>query len=382
MSTIYKILSDIVERRKSDIDDWFLSQQKAPGFFYHSVDIRHSGFKLAPVDTNLFPAGFNNLSPKSLVRAKESARDYINKNFTNIERIIVITESHTRNTKYHENLHILKIILENAKNNVLFFSPAKEVIDTGVIKILPLGQLKAGNDLIILNNDLTIGVPEELKNISVPIVPGIDMGWHKRRKHLHALAYNKIAQSFAANFSFDPWLISTVNYHCGMVNFQEKEGLECIAIGIEKTLRIITEKYKEHGIKEEPYVFVKADQGTYGMGIMTAKSGNEVYEMNKKLRNKMSVIKEGLLNTEVIIQEGILTIDTIDNKVAEPMIYIVNNMPVAIIYRINEARDKYGNLNASGMSFSNICDETDSSHCPYKPLSLVARLAALATYYE
>ena len=31
--------------------------------FYCSVDLRNSGFKLAPVDTNLFPGGFNNLSP-------------------------------------------------------------------------------------------------------------------------------------------------------------------------------------------------------------------------------------------------------------------------------------------------------------------------------
>ena len=32
--------------------------------FYSSVDLRNSGFKLAPVDTNLFPGGFNNLNPE------------------------------------------------------------------------------------------------------------------------------------------------------------------------------------------------------------------------------------------------------------------------------------------------------------------------------
>jgi len=31
--------------------------------FYSSVDLRNSGFKLALVDTNLFPAGFNNPTP-------------------------------------------------------------------------------------------------------------------------------------------------------------------------------------------------------------------------------------------------------------------------------------------------------------------------------
>ena len=45
-----------------EIEHWFRQkwmEHAAP--FYASVDLRNSGFKLAPVDTNLFPAGFNNL---------------------------------------------------------------------------------------------------------------------------------------------------------------------------------------------------------------------------------------------------------------------------------------------------------------------------------
>ncbi|HLD84288.1 MAG TPA: glutamate--cysteine ligase, partial [Coxiellaceae bacterium] len=46
------------------IESWFRVQwQKTPALFYGSVDLRNAGFKLAPVDTNLFPAGFNNLNP-------------------------------------------------------------------------------------------------------------------------------------------------------------------------------------------------------------------------------------------------------------------------------------------------------------------------------
>jgi len=44
--------------------------------FYASVDLRNSGFKLAPGDTNLFPGGFNNLNPDFLplcVQAMQSA---------------------------------------------------------------------------------------------------------------------------------------------------------------------------------------------------------------------------------------------------------------------------------------------------------------------
>ena len=36
--------------------------------FYTSVDLRNAGFKLAPVDTNLFPGAFNNLTPVEVVK--------------------------------------------------------------------------------------------------------------------------------------------------------------------------------------------------------------------------------------------------------------------------------------------------------------------------
>jgi glutamate--cysteine ligase len=46
------------------IEHWFRGQwlEHTPPF-YGSVDLRNSGFKLAPIDTNLYPGGFNNLNP-------------------------------------------------------------------------------------------------------------------------------------------------------------------------------------------------------------------------------------------------------------------------------------------------------------------------------
>jgi glutamate--cysteine ligase len=56
--------------------------------------------------------------------------------------------------------------------------------------------------------------------------------------------------------------------------------------------RLIREKYKEYGIDETPYVVVKADAGTYGMGVMTVKDASEVIGLNRKQRNKMSVSRK------------------------------------------------------------------------------------------
>src|SRR6266567_4538897 len=58
-------LERVVLDRRPEIERWFRTQwleHEVP--FYTSVDLRNSGFKLAPVDTNLFPGGFNNLNPE------------------------------------------------------------------------------------------------------------------------------------------------------------------------------------------------------------------------------------------------------------------------------------------------------------------------------
>ena len=62
-----------------------------------------------------------------------------------------------------------------------------------------------------------------------------------------------------------------------------------------------------NGVTDTPYVVVKADAGTYGMGVMTVRDADEVRGLNRKQRNKMAVVKEGLPVTEVIIQEGVPT---------------------------------------------------------------------------
>jgi len=45
-------------------------------------------------------------------------------------------------------------------------------------------------------------------------------------------------------------------------------------------------KYDEYHIDQPPFVIVKADAGTYGMGIMTVKSPDDVRELNRKQRKR------------------------------------------------------------------------------------------------
>jgi glutamate--cysteine ligase len=67
-----------LEQRISDatpvIERWFrLEWMEHTPPLYCSVDIRNAGFKLAPVDTNLFPGGWHNLSPDMLPLAVQAA---------------------------------------------------------------------------------------------------------------------------------------------------------------------------------------------------------------------------------------------------------------------------------------------------------------------
>ncbi|HEY3232158.1 MAG TPA: glutamate--cysteine ligase, partial [Roseiflexaceae bacterium] len=76
------------------IEHWLRSQwleHTAP--FYASVDLRNSGFKLAPVDTNLFPGGFNNLNPEFLPLCVQAAMIALEKVCPDARGALIIPEN-------------------------------------------------------------------------------------------------------------------------------------------------------------------------------------------------------------------------------------------------------------------------------------------------
>jgi glutamate--cysteine ligase len=395
-------LNAILEEHHTAIGDWFQKQyEDIEPIFYSSVDLRHSGSKIAPVDTNLFPAGFNNLNEGGRKRAVAAAIRYLDRYYPEARTVLLLTESHTRNLMYLDNVAVLKSLLAETGRTLVLGSAEEGItemrsLESASSALLEYQPLQIDNhilhtktgivpDLVINNNDLSTGIPPLLEGITQPVIPSVHLGWYRRRKSDHFACYDQVVRSFADHFPIDPFLISTLFHRCGKVHFKDRTGIECVALGVEKVLAMLRQKYEHYGISDEPYVFIKADNGTYGMGIMTARSGEEVMEMNKKLRNKMDVIKGGVENTEVIIQEGILTVDRIDGNVAEPMIYLVGGEPAGCIFRVNSERDAFGNLNAQGMHFEkNICEESNdtATPCKFGAFGLIARLASLAAAKE
>lgn len=370
------------------IASWFAAKSAGQVLlFYNSVDIRDAGYKIAPVDTNIFPAGFNLLSETARKNAAKYIAKFFEEHYPKCKGVGLVAENFSRNQRYWENVQALKTIVENAGKKVLL-----GVTDADVAAELSLPLITQKDGLVVFgearpcvvisNRDFTSGSPEVLQNVEQPIIPPVNMGWYRRKKSNHFDAYNQLAKEFANEFGLDPWKISAIHTNCGNINFAKREGLDCIATNVEKTLFKIRKKYDEYGVESDPYVYIKANSGTFGMGIMTVKSGEEVYEINKKTRNKMSSIKEGMDSTEVIIQEGVPTADEVDGKPAEPFVYMVGGRVVGALRRINQERDAFGNLNARGMEFEALsCSEFDVN-CEKADIGVIGRLAALAVLHE
>ena len=195
-------------RRWETAQEWLNAKDGAMDApLYSSVDIRDAGFKAAVVDTNLFPAGFNNICGVAVKEASGLLRHEILQRVPQCQKILIIAEEHTRNTWYLENLRILKQMLDNEgfESRVVANVQIEPVVfdqnihfvelttATGqplkVYHLKPMiAELTDGSsetDLILLNNDLIQGVPDFLRQVTMPVYPSPDVGWHTRLKSQH-----------------------------------------------------------------------------------------------------------------------------------------------------------------------------------------------------
>ncbi|MBI3772236.1 MAG: glutamate--cysteine ligase [Gammaproteobacteria bacterium] len=397
--------------RQPLIEAWLRQRWlETPAPFYTSVDLRNSGFKLAPVDTNLFPAGFNNLNSAFMPLCIQSAQTAIERVCPTARKLLLIPESHTRNPFYFESLATLQSILTSAGLEVRLGSLREDLTSPEEFSLasgrsLIIEQIQRDEDVlqvngfipcaILLNNDLSSGVPDILKGIAQTIIPPLELGWASRRKSDHFAHYQRVAQEFAEIINIDPWLINPLFRHCGKIDFMKREGEACLARNVGALLSAIQDKYDEYGLKEKPFVCVKADSGTYGMGIMMVQSQEEVLELNRKQRTKMAASKGGQSVTQVILQEGVYTFETFgpQQSVAEPVIYMIDRFVVGGFYRVHKERGPTENLNAPGMhfeplAFSNPCNTPDQKQSPdagpnrFYAYGVIARLALLAAARE
>ncbi len=397
--------------RQTDIEAWLRQQwQRTAAPFYASVDLRNAGFKVAPVDTNLFPAGFNNLNPDLLPLCIQAMQSAIERICPTARQIMLIPENHTRNMFYLESLATLQDIIHKAGYRVRLCSlleDLKEPVDIALpsgrrLRLEPIrreGRRLVLDDfdpcMILLNNDLAAGRPAILEGLEQPVIPPLALGWSNRLKSDHFLQYRQVAEEFAALVDIDPWLITPLFLKCGAIDFMKRDGEECLAQNVATLLEAIQRKYDEYDLNYQPFVVIKADAGTYGMGVMTVHSPDEVHSLNRKQRTRMATSKGGLETTRVILQEGVYTFETWgkEQAVTEPVVYMIDHFVVGGFYRVHTRRGANENLNAPGMHFEPLafaepCITPERDMAPdagpnrFYAYGVIARLALLAAARE
>ncbi|HEY9105989.1 MAG TPA: glutamate--cysteine ligase, partial [Roseateles sp.] len=189
---------------------WFrLEWMEHTPTFYASVDLRNAGFKLAPVDTNLFPGGFNHLTAQMLPQAVQAAMAAIEKICPEARNLLVIPETGARCSFYLDHLATLGRIFTQAGLNVRFGTldttitePTElKLADGGAIVIEPLVRKRGRLTLkgfdpctILLNSDLAAGTPPQLMGLHEQyLLPPLHAGWAVRRKTNHFHSYEEVA---------------------------------------------------------------------------------------------------------------------------------------------------------------------------------------------
>ena len=390
------------------IERWFrLEWMEHTPPFYTSVDVRNAGFKLAPVDTDFYPNGWNNLSPEMLPMAVQAAMAAIEKICPEARNLLIIPENSIRNTFYLSNLAQLRRIFHMAGLNVRIGSISADLKKSTTVE-LPGGEsitiepvLRHKGRIgvkdfdpctILLNNDLAAGIPGILEDLHQQyLLPPLHASWATRRKSTHFACYEEIAKRFGKLIGIDPWLINPLYERCGEAGLADSAGVASLAAHVDSTLAKVRRKYKEYGIKEKPFVIVKADNSSSGMGLMTVRDAKLLPALAAR---SLSLDPSQGSARQWIVQEGVLTHERMNDAVAEPVVYMMDRYVVGGFYRIHAERGIDENLSAPGSLYVPLAfgRSTQLPQLGVRPgasepnrfymYGVVGRLAMLAASYE
>tara|TARA_B100001113_G_C21066111_1_gene603480 strand:- start:97 stop:1302 length:1206 start_codon:yes stop_codon:yes gene_type:complete len=384
-------LTQKLEKNRDRIREWMNSKRsEVPIPIYGSVDVRDAGWKVAVVDANHFPAGFNNTSIEDEPHLAALLKNHINRKHEGCTWVHLYPESHTRNAGYIENVATIKRLIEIAGFRCTVGSPELEThgsLDgiTGPLRLDPVevnGEelLVAGEKpcLVLLNNDLTEGMVGGLGAHQVSPPP--HMGWQRRRKSEHYECLQPYVDEIAEILEIDPWhLISS--WFVSQDKCLEKESCrKILAAEVDEFLARIAAKYESLGIDRQPVAFIKNDRGTYGLGIMAVTSGDELLNLSNRKFKRLMYSKGGVDVENFLIQEGVPTaLNSESGAPVEPVVYLVDGEAASWFYRINSKKGEMENLNSPSAEFkpysevgSQFGEHAHSWHALVSELSMLA----------
>ncbi len=393
-------LNQKAESKSDELKKWFESHLKnilIP--LYSSVDLRVADKKIVPVDTNIFPAGYNNLTENFRINTGRLFKRVLSKKYPNSGKILIISELHTKNSFYWENVRTLKTILENVEYEVQVgivdkrFTLDKFAFTTAsgaeveAHKIIDKGRRVFVDgfdpDVILLNNDFSEKCPKNLRDTIQPVEPPVEMGWHSRRKDTHFEFYNSLAREVAKILEIDPWIISIETRLVKDVNFETIKDRNKVYEVANKQLSFLKKQYANRNIEYEPTLFIKSNSGTYGMAVLGITNAESIVLMNSNNRKRLRVTKGGRPVRDFIVQECIPTVlKTKEGNFAEPVIYLVDNEVAGGFFRVNAEKKENENLNSKGMAFEPFINTVGGFDSIPPIFELISKVAVIASGYE
>lgn len=338
--------------------------------FYSSYDIRDSSFKVTNVDANIYPAGFNNICPTDRDHAPDLVKRYLSRHYPQAQKILLITEDHLKNMYYWGNVYAILELLTAAGYDVRVGMPglqesAQMEMESylGNKVMVHRVQNQQGTlsvegfepDVVISNNDFSKTYDSWKDLTKVKMTPPMEMGWYQRQKSIYFECYNRTAEEFANILGEDPWHFQVRTELFQEFDVADEASRKRVAEKTDMVLEQIRQDYRQRQCNEEPYVFIKNNSGTYGLGVTRVNSGDEVLKWSYDSRKKMKAQKGGGRFDEVIIQEGVPTVVKSGATTAEPTIYMIGDSLAGGFLRTHEQKDEKDSLNSPGAVYKKLC---------------------------
>jgi glutamate--cysteine ligase len=366
-----ELLHRQILRHEDAIEKWFQSiGDNVDVPFYSSYDIRDFGHKITAVDANIYPAGFNNICPTDRENGGEIVKRYIERHYgAGPKKILILTEEHTANAYYWNNVAALTQIIRDAGFDVKIGFPRMQSGDVMQMKSASFGDVTVNSaviregkivvegfdpDIVISNNDFSEAYAE-WGELNSTLNPPRELGWYQRKKSTFFKHFNQLATEFAKIIEVDPWMFTVDTELFENFDMADDSSREALAQKVDAMIARLKAQYDKHGIEEAPFVFVKNNSGTYGLGVMRVGSGDEVRALNYKTRKKMKAAKGGRDVEEVILQEGVPSLVKAEGASAEPAIYLVGCELLGGFLRTHAEKGPTDSLNSPGAVYKRLC---------------------------
>jgi glutamate--cysteine ligase len=394
------------------IERWFrLEWMEHTPPIYAAMDIRNAGFKVAPTDANLYPAGWHNLSDDVLPLAVQAAQAAIEKICPEARNLLIVPENGEPNSFYLSSLDRLREIFGMAGLNVRFGSidptlkknatvllPDNQSITFEPVQRLDPDGMRMGLKhfdpcTILLNNTLAAGTPGILEELHEQyLLPPTQAGWTVRRMGRHYQYLEDVSKRFGKLLGLDPWLIYPLFGVCSDVLPNTAPDTEELRDQISALLSKIRRKYREYGIREKPYVIIKA----YGhpLHLTSLRDTKEIDKIIESLQLKTK--KAGKPNLrelpcELLLQEVVPQAERIHEAQAQPVVYTIDRYVVGGYYRVRTEQNAQTNTRYVPLAFAGNTQLPRSvreiqSHVSapnrFYLYGVIGRLALVAASYE